>query len=165
MAEDGKHNPDIDSAYAGKRRARDGRWIPINPKPRRPPGQGPKRRSRSIKAIVPTRADLDLRTRAVRHFDNVARGITEDLGGQDQLSTVQRCLVEAFAGIAVHVAGLNARLLAGERVDILVHAVAINTLARTATRVGIYRLPREIQSLHDAMNATANADEPEESAS
>jgi hypothetical protein len=166
MTKEVAHNlpgEDIDQTYAGKFRAKDGRWLPRNPRPRCPQGQGPPRKSRAIKKTFPTRADLDLRTRAVKHFDAVARGLTEDLGGLDQLSTVQRELISAFAGIAVHVAGMNVRLLAGEKVDIGIHAGAINTLVRTAAKVGIYRLPREVQSLHDAMNQTVNAEiEPED---
>jgi hypothetical protein len=143
--------------HPGKRQAKDGRWFPVNPKPRCPQGQGPPRKSRSVKARLLTRDKLDGRTLAVRHFDAVARGIAEDLGGEGMLSTVQKCLVEAFAGIAVHVHNLNARLLAGEKVDILVHSVAVSTMVRTATRVGIHRLPRDVTTLHDAMNAEIEA--------
>jgi hypothetical protein len=36
-----------------------------------------------------TREDLDGRTKARRQFDAIAEGIAADLGGSDQLSTVQ----------------------------------------------------------------------------
>ena len=39
-------------------------------------------------------------------------------GRRNQLSTIQRHLIEAFAGAAVHVSDLNARLLLGEKVTI-----------------------------------------------
>jgi hypothetical protein len=116
-------------------------------KPRAPVGQGRKRKSRSVKARLLVRESLDGRSRARRHFDRIARGIAEDLGGEDQLSTVQKCLVESFAGVAVHISNLNARLLDGEKVNILVHATAASVLCRTATRIGLKRIPREIESL------------------
>jgi hypothetical protein len=53
-------------------------------------------------------------------------------------------LVEAFAGAAVHVHDLNARLLLGEKINILEHSTAISTMVRIATRIGCDRLPREI---------------------
>ena len=48
-------------------------------------------------------------------------------------------LVEAFAGAAVHVHDLNARLLLGEEVDITAHASAISTMVRIASRIGVHR--------------------------
>lgn len=91
-----------------------------------------------------TRASLDGRTKARRQFDAIAEGIAEDLGGEDRLSTVQRHLVEAFAGAAVHVHDLNARLLLGQEVDITAHASAISTMVRIAARIGIHRVARDV---------------------
>ena len=90
------------------------------------------------------REQIDGRTKARRRFDAIAEGIAEDLGGEDQLSTVQRHLVEACAGAAVHVHDLNARLLLGEEVDITAHASAISTMVRIAARIGIHRVARDI---------------------
>jgi hypothetical protein len=91
-----------------------------------------------------TRNALDGRTRARKAFDAIAEGIAQDLGGEDRLSTVQRHLVEAFAGAAVHVHDLNARLLLGEDVDITAHASAISTMVRIASRIGTQRVARDI---------------------
>ncbi len=121
-------------------------------KPRAPPGMGPPRKSRAFKARLLTCDALDGRTFARRHFLAVVRGISEDLGGVDVLTTVQRNLIEAFAGVAVHVTNLNAHLLKGEKVDILAHAAAINALVKVASRLGMRRVAREIQTLHDIMN-------------
>ena len=43
----------------------------------------------------------DEATKAAARFDAIALGVARDLGGEDQLSTVQKQLVEAFAGIAL----------------------------------------------------------------
>jgi hypothetical protein len=91
-----------------------------------------------------TRGSLDGRTKARKQFDAIARGIAGDLGGEDRLSTVQRHLVEAFAGAAVHVHDLNARLLLGEEVDIVAHSQAISTMVRIASRIGVNRIAREV---------------------
>jgi hypothetical protein len=91
-----------------------------------------------------TRSALDGRTKARKQFDAIARGIAVDLGGEDQLSTIQRHLVEAFAGAAVHVHDLNARLLLGEQVDIVAHSQAISTMVRIASRIGTQRVARDI---------------------
>ena len=65
-----------------------------------------------------TRQSLDGRTKARKRFDAVVDGIASDLGGEAHLTTVQRHLVEAFAGCAVVVHDINARLLLGQSIDI-----------------------------------------------
>jgi hypothetical protein len=97
------------------------------------------------KARLLTRSALDGRTRARRQFDAIAEGIASDLGGSDRLSTVQRHLVEAFAGAAIHVSDINARLLLGQPVDIIEHSQAISVLVRVASRIGIKRIPRTVE--------------------
>jgi hypothetical protein len=91
-----------------------------------------------------TRNALDGRTKARKAFDSIAKGIAVDLGGEDRLSTVQRHLVEAFAGAAVHVHDLNARLLLGESIDPIAHSQAISVMVRIASRIGTQRVARDI---------------------
>jgi len=90
-----------------------------------------------------TREHLDGRSRARKQFDAIADGIAADLGGVAQLSTVQKHLVEAFAGVALAVNDLNARLLLGEEVDILEQSQAISTMVRVASRIGVGRVARD----------------------
>ena len=98
-----------------------------------------------------SRDALDGRTRARKQFDAIATGIAGDLGGEDRLSTVQKHLVEAFAGAAVHVHDLNARLMLGQDVDIIAHSHAISTMVRVASRIGIHRVARNITSLGEIL--------------
>ena len=93
-----------------------------------------------------TRQSLDGRTKARRQFDAIAEGIAEDLGGSDHLSTVQRHLVEAFAGCAIAVHAINARLLLGQPIDLAEHSQITSTLVRLATRLGVERVPHEVNS-------------------
>jgi hypothetical protein len=94
-----------------------------------------------------TRSQIDGRTKARRAFDAIASGIAADLGGESRLSTVQKHLVEAFAGAAIHVNDLNARLLLGQKVDIVEHSQAISTMVRIASRIGIQRVAKDVPEL------------------
>jgi hypothetical protein len=87
---------------------------------------------------------LDGRSNAAKEFDRIVDGIASDLGGKNNLTTVQSALVEAFAGACVHVNGLNMKLLIGEAIDLADHAMAISALVRVATRLGTGRVPRDV---------------------
>jgi hypothetical protein len=91
-----------------------------------------------------TRDQLDQRTRAAQQFDAIARAIAADLGGEDRLSTVQKHLVEAFAGCAVHVGHINALLALGEEIDVVEHSQAISTMVRVAQRIGVRRVSKDV---------------------
>jgi hypothetical protein len=91
-----------------------------------------------------TRKNIDGRGRAVQIFDAVAHGIAQDLGGEEHLTTVQKHLVEAFAGCALHITDLNARLMLGEEIDLLAHTGAINALVKLASRIGTDRVARNV---------------------
>ena len=96
-----------------------------------------------------TRQSLDGRTKARKRFDAVVEGIASDLGGEAQLTTVQRHLVEAFAGCAVVVHDINARLLLGQPIDIGEATQAVSSLVRLASRIGVGRHMRDVTSLTD----------------
>jgi hypothetical protein len=100
-----------------------------------------------------TRQALDGRTAAARQFDTIASAISIDLGGADRLSTIQKHLVEAFAGCAVHVHDLNARMLLGEKVDLAEHAQAVTTLVRVASRLPIGRVAKQIPSMAEYLRS------------
>ena len=73
-----------------------------------------------------SREELDGRTRAAKMFEHVEASVIEDLGGEDNISAVQRHLISAFAGMAVCLEDLNVRIMLGEQVDLnaLRHAAA-----------------------------------------
>jgi hypothetical protein len=111
--------------------------------PERPTAAKPsRRRHRALK--LATRDQLDQRTSAARKFDAVAHAIAEDLGGEACLSAIQKHLVEAFAGVSIHLGDLHARMLLGETINIVEHATAVSTMVRIAQRVGIRRMPRDV---------------------
>jgi hypothetical protein len=96
-----------------------------------------------------TKENLDGRTKARKRFDATVDGIASDLGGEDHLTTVQKHLVEAFAGCAVVVHDINARLLLGQRIDIGEAAQAVSSLVRLASRIGVGRHLRDVTDLTD----------------
>jgi hypothetical protein len=106
----------------------------------RSPKHKERRAHRTTKIVPLTRDQIDGRSNAAKQFDAIALGIAQDLGGEENLTTVQKHLVEAFAGAAIHVNELNTKLLLGDKVDLISHSTAISTLVRVASRIGIHRL-------------------------
>jgi hypothetical protein len=105
----------------------------------------PARRNGHRKTRMITRNALDGRTSAAKQFDAIASGIAADLGGEDRLSTVQKHLVEAFAGCAVTLADINARSMIGEEpIDLLAYSTCVSTLVRVANKIGMKRVLHEL---------------------
>jgi hypothetical protein len=94
-----------------------------------------------------TRTQLDGRTNAARLFDRLVSAIEVDLGGGDQLSTIERSLVEAFAGAAVTLHHLNTQLALGQEINLAQHAQAISAMVRVATRLGLQRRQKDVGEL------------------
>ena len=87
-------------------------------------------------------------------FDRLVGDIESDLGGRDQLTAIEWSLVEAYAGAALVLDNLNARLLRGEAIDIGEHAQAVSAMVRVAARLGIRRRQRNVTpSLRDYLEA------------
>jgi len=113
------------------------------------------KRRRQHKATRPqllTRAQLDGRTSAAKAFDKLVSDIEADLGGRDQLSTIQLALIEAFAGAAVTLQHLNTRLALGEEIDLGQYAQTVSAMVRVASRLGLQRRARDLTpSLSDLL--------------
>jgi hypothetical protein len=107
-----------------------------------------------------TREHLDGRSKARKQFDAIATGISRDLG--HDLSTVQKHLVEAFAGCAIQVNALNAKLLLGLDVDVVEHSQVISTLVRVASRLGMRRVPRDVTPSVESYLAQRRHIDPED---
>jgi hypothetical protein len=90
------------------------------------------------------RSELDGRTGAARYFDRLVSAIEADLAGADQLSSIEKVLVEAYAGAAVSLQHLNAQLALGQQIDISQHSQCVGALVRVASRLGLSRRPRDV---------------------
>lgn len=118
---------------------------------------------RSGKVRLLTRRSLDSRSRAAKLFDQIFEGTASDMGGKENLSTVEVTLVEAFAGAAVRMHDLNAHLLLGQNIDLTEHAMAISSLVRIASRIGTRRRPRNVTpTLREYLEAEAETAEAAE---
>ena len=67
-----------------------------------------------------------------------------DLGGEDNLSTLQISLCTRAATIEVQCEQLEARLSQGEDVDIEVYNRLLGTLRRTAETLGLHRIAKNV---------------------
>ena len=94
-----------------------------------------------------TRDQLDGRTNAAKVFDRLVVDIEADLGGHDQLSTIERALVEAFAGACVTLHNLNTQLALGQTIDLGQHAQAVSAMVRVASRLGLQRRARDVTDI------------------
>jgi hypothetical protein len=103
-----------------------------------------RRQHKAVKIRPFTREQLDQRTAAFKMFESLYAAIAADIGGVDQVSAVQRELIEAFCGVAIRLNDLNTRGLAGQPVDLADLSLAASTLTRLASRIGIHRVPRDV---------------------
>ena len=115
----------------------------------RPPRTSPEKpaRRKPHRATRPqllTRDQLDGRTNAAKVFDRLVVDIEADLGGREQLSTIERALVEAFAGACVTLHHLNTKLALGEEIDLGQHAQAVSAMVRIASRLGLRKRTRDV---------------------
>jgi hypothetical protein len=86
-----------------------------------------------------SRDALDGRTKAAQVFDRLVGAIEVDLGGRSALSTIERALIEGFAGSCVVLGHLNAKLALGEDIEVSEHAQAVSAMVRVAGRLGLQR--------------------------
>jgi hypothetical protein len=104
----------------------------------------PRRRHRAVRPQLANRAALDGRTTAAKQFDRLVAAVEADLGGADRLSTVQRVLIEAFAGSTIAMHNLNVRALLGQDVDPATFGVIVSSIVRVASRLGVNRVARDV---------------------
>jgi hypothetical protein len=117
----------------------------------RSPSTGPEKASgksrrphRATRPQLLTRDRLDGRSGAAKVFDRLVVDIEADLGGRDQLSTIERALIEAFAGACVTLHHLNTKLALGEEIDLSQHAQAVSAMVRVASRLGLQRRAKDV---------------------
>jgi hypothetical protein len=118
------------------------------------------KRKRLKRRLLLTRDDLDLRTTAGKAFLHLIAALTADLGGAEQLSTVEKALVEGFAGATIALTDLNMKLLRGDeaRAGVLAgHAAAINSLSKLAARLGTGRRAKQVPDLDTFLALRAQA--------
>ena len=106
---------------------------------RRPPVLHPK-------AAPYTRENLDRRSLASKQFDAQIAAIKTDLGGTDDLSSIELQLIENFAGLSVAVNAIVVDLLLGKPVNVLELCALNSASVRVASRLGLKRRAREVST-------------------
>lgn len=90
---------------------------------------------------------IDGRSPTARRYRDITAAILVDQGGEDRCSESRKHLIRRFAAAAVLAERLEARLVSGADIDIQEHATLSSTLVRLAQRIGIERVPRDIDGV------------------
>jgi hypothetical protein len=101
------------------------------------------------------RLGLDRRTRAAMIFDKLVADILRDLGGADQVGTIELGIVETFAGAYLGVKGFNNAIVTGQDVDWEKFSGVASTAIRAASRLQPWRRSKDITpSLSDLLKGS-----------
>jgi hypothetical protein len=96
--------------------------------------------------------DLDGRTRAAQHVRDTRQDVIADLGGEEQLSTLERAAVDHVALLDAMAKDVAARWLQGESVDASAVPTLVNAFNRSAAILGWRRRAKDVTpDLHDYM--------------
>src|SRR5688572_3826041 len=87
--------------------------------------------------------DVDGRGKWSRRFRDIYRGICNDMGGTDRMSTAQQQLARCAAALAVTNEQMQARICTGEFVSDELFGKSVDRLARTLARLGLEKLPSD----------------------
>lgn len=88
--------------------------------------------------------DIDGRTLLARRYRDITHALVIDQGGTEQISEVRLQLVRRFSAAACLAEQMEAKLAAGEDIDIQQHALLSSTMVRVANKIGIDRVPRDV---------------------
>ena len=80
---------------------------------------------------------VDGRSIVARRYRDVAIALADDLGGQDKLSEPVKILVRQCAALTVQTEALQAKIVAGEDIDLEQLTRLSNVLGRTLQRLGL----------------------------
>ena len=103
-----------------------------------------RRPHRSVRPKLLSINGLDRRTAARKAFDGLVAEIEHDLGGSEQLSAIEKSLIQAYAGSAILLDDLNARVVLGQEIDVSTHAQVTSALVRIASRLGLRRRQHDV---------------------
>lgn len=87
--------------------------------------------------------DMDGRTRAAQHVRDTRAEVVADLGGEDQLSTLERATVDHVSLLDAMVKDIGVRWLRGDSVDASAVPTLINAFNRSAAALGWQRRTKD----------------------
>jgi hypothetical protein len=116
------------------------------------------RKHRRTKPQLSLRNQLK-RNKAIEFMDNLIAEIEKDLGGHDQLSAIERSLVEGYGSSALLLQNLTYRLARGEDISISEHATTCSAMVRIASRLGLKRVAKDVNATPDLQSYLTRAAE------
>jgi hypothetical protein len=90
--------------------------------------------------------DVDKRSAVGRRFHDIVSALTIDAGGRD-LPEARTQLIRRFAAASVVAEMMEAKLAAGEEINITEHCQLCSTLVRISQRIGVDRIPKNIDEI------------------
>ena len=99
---------------------------------------------RAAKTRLLSLTDLDQRSRAYNMAISAKAAITSDLGGESELSEIEKILVEQAALSSVVVKDAYTRWLQGEPIPLPELSVMQNAFLRIAGTLGLRRRPKDV---------------------
>ena len=106
------------------------------------PSRCPSKTGKKIRLL--TLDDLDGRTLAARHVQEMRSAIVADLGGEERLSTLERAATDHVALTAGMIRDVSVRWLQGQETDPANVATLVNAFNRTAAILGWQRRAKDI---------------------
>jgi hypothetical protein len=98
---------------------------------------------------------LDQRRRPYRRYESIRSAVLADMGGEENVSEVQKQLISKFATLALQLENQEAAALAGNEIDVDLFGRCAGHLRRIAEALGFKRVPREVPNLAQYLEAKA----------
>jgi hypothetical protein len=89
-------------------------------------------------------AGVDQRSAVYRRYRDLIEAIVSDQGGVEECSESRKQLIRRFAACSVLAEQAEAKLAAGQEIDVATHALLTSSLVRVAQRIGIDRRQRNV---------------------
>lgn len=103
----------------------------------------PNNKRTALKSVAEIDA-LDRRTRPYRRYDSIRAAVLSDMGGEANVSEVQRQLISKFATLALQLEEIEAAALEGEQIDLDLFGRCSGHMHRIAMTLGVKRVPIDV---------------------
>lgn len=92
---------------------------------------------------------MDGRSASARRFRDLVLSLVSDMGGIEQCSEIKLGLLRRLAAATVQAELLEAKMVNGEQVNVMTLCTLASTTVRIASRLGLERHARPVESLAD----------------
>jgi hypothetical protein len=103
--------------------------------------------------------DIDRRCKAAQDAEEARSAITSDLGGEDQLSALEKALVEHASMNTAMLRHLHVSWLKGEPAPIGEVVSLQNVFNRVAQQLGVQRRPKDIMTIDTYLSGQTKAED------